>query len=67
MFRFLNTYNAKIESFLTADFRKSVHFRKSDGVAAGVSKGGAFFRSAPLADFFGYFLVQQQESNISPA
>ena len=26
---------------------------------------GAHFRSAPLADFFGYFLVQRQESNIS--
>jgi hypothetical protein len=26
--------------------------------AAGVSKGGAFAPSAPLADFFGYFLVQ---------
>ena len=32
--------------------------------AAGVSKGGAFAPSAPLADFFGYFLVQRQESNI---
>ncbi len=26
---------------------------------------GAHFRSAPLADFFGYFLVQRQESNIT--
>ena len=25
----------------------------------------AHFRSAPLADFFGYFLVQRQESNIT--
>ena len=33
--------------------------------AAGVSKGGAFARSAPLADFFGYFLVRRQESNIT--
>jgi len=31
--------------------------------AAGVSKGGAFAPSAPLADFFGYFLVRRQESN----
>ena len=38
--------------------------RNSFESAAGVSKGGAFAPSAPLADFFGYFLVQRQESNI---
>jgi len=38
MFRFLNTYNEKSGNFLSADIRKSEHFRVSDGDArAGVS------------------------------
>ena len=44
----------------------SVDLVKCPDRAAGVSKGGAFARSAPLADFLGYFLVQRQESNIDP-
>ena len=65
MFRFLNAYISRTERLLHVDARKSEHFRVSDGEAAGVSKGGALARSAPLADFFGYFLVRRQESNIT--
>ena len=31
----------------------------------GIPKGGVFVKSHPLAEFFGYFLVQRQESNIT--
>ena len=52
MFRFLNTYNTKIERFLPVDSRKSEHFRESDGDAAGgVHRGGRLFEAPPLCRF----------------
>ena len=49
MFRFLNTYISKAVSFLTEAFRKSEHFRKAVGDAAGgVHRGGRIFVAPPL-------------------
>ena len=54
----------KITVFELQVFKNRNIFGHRPAMRRGFTKG-AHFRSAPLADFFGYFLVQRQESNIT--
>ena len=62
IFERLPGYNLQISSMQTPENRNIFGRRMEQ--RRGFPKG-AHFRSAPLADFFGYFLVRRQESNIT--